>query len=55
MVTTEEEDKEDKPRLSSRKYSYPDCGSIIRWTKAISVICGDYMVEFEKEKWICFK
>lgn len=34
---------------SSRKYVCPVCGSIIRATKEVHVICGDCEVEFEEE------
>lgn len=34
---------------SSRKYVCPRCGTIIRATKEVRVICSDYDIEFEEE------
>ncbi|WP_300860827.1 SprT-like domain-containing protein [uncultured Oscillibacter sp.] len=42
---------EDKPKVkSSRKYVCPCCGTIIRATREVNVICGDCNVEFEWAK-----
>ena len=34
---------------SSRKYTCPDCGLIVRATKEVHVLCGDCNVELEEE------
>lgn len=43
--------EEDKPKRSStRKYICPECGTIIRATKEVNVLCGDCNVPFEMEQ-----
>lgn len=45
----DDEEEKDKPRKksSTRKYVCPVCGTIIRSTKDVNVICGDCGVPFE--------
>lgn len=38
-----------KTKQSTRKYVCPMCGTIIRATKEVHVVCGDCEVEFEEE------
>jgi rubrerythrin len=38
-----------KSKNRSIKYVCPECGTIIRATREVSVICGDCGVEFERE------
>ena len=38
-----------KTKWSTRKYVCPMCGTIIRATKEVHVVCGDCEVEFEEE------
>lgn len=38
-----------KKKSSTRKYTCPVCGQSIRATKAVNVICGDCMVQMERE------
>lgn len=48
----EDEDGEvtEKPKSSMRKYVCPDCGTIIRATKDVNVLCGDCKIPFELEE-----
>lgn len=42
--------KKEKKKSSSRKYICPECGTIVRATKDVYVICGDCGVTMEKEE-----
>lgn len=39
-----------KKKSSTRKYVCPDCGTIVRATKAVNIICEDCDVSFELEE-----
>lgn len=46
----DDEDIEDKPKSSSRKYVCPSCGNIVRASKEVNIICGDCNVQYELEE-----
>lgn len=49
LSDNEDGECENKPKSSSRKYICPNCGTIIRASKEVNVLCVDCNIKFELE------